>query len=97
MKKTLVLSLALGLSTLAFAQNNKTITVNNSSASARTELISIPYTTFEKHFDLKNSVFTIVDKDKKELAYQLEKLGKPTAQNILIQITVAPKSSTTFG
>jgi hypothetical protein len=38
-----------------------------------------------------------VDKDKKELAYQLEKLGKPTAQNILIQITVAPKSSTTFG
>jgi hypothetical protein len=97
MKKTLVLSLALGLSTLAFAQNNKTITVNNSSASARTELISIPYTTFEKHFALKNSVFTIVDKDKKELAYQLEKLGKPTAQNILIQITVAPRSSTTFG
>jgi len=97
MKKTLVLSLALGLSTVAFAQNNKTITVNNSSASARTELISIPYTTFEKHFALKNSVFTIVDKDKKELAYQLEKLGKPTARNILIQITVAPRSSTTFG
>jgi len=97
MKKTFVLSLALGLSTIAFAQNNKSITVNNPSASARTELISIPYATFEKHFDLKNSVFTIVDKEKKELAYQLEKLGKPTAQNVLIQITLAPKSSLTFG
>ncbi|WP_293955904.1 MULTISPECIES: DUF4861 family protein [unclassified Sphingobacterium] len=97
MKKLFVLSLALGLSTIALSQNNKTITVSNPSASTRMELVSIPYATFEKHFDLKGGVFTIVDKDQKELAYQLEKLGKTTAQNVLIQIAIPPKSSLTFG
>ncbi|WP_104384736.1 DUF4861 family protein [Sphingobacterium sp. HMA12] len=98
MKKTFILSLALGLSSIAFAQNNKTITVNNPSAVTRTELISIPYTTFEKHFELKKNVFTIIDsKNKQELAYQLEKLGQPTPQNVLIQVSIAPKSALTFG
>ncbi|WP_454879074.1 DUF4861 family protein [Sphingobacterium detergens] len=98
MKRTFILSLTLGLSSIAFAQNNKTITVKNPSALARTELISIPYATFEKHFELKKNVFTIVDsKDKAELAYQLEKLGQPTPQNVLIQVSIAPKSALTFG
>ncbi|WP_286860342.1 MULTISPECIES: DUF4861 family protein [Sphingobacterium] len=98
MKKTFILSLTLGLSSIAFAQNNKTITINNPSAVTRTELISIPYTRFEKHFELKKNVFTIVSsKDNAELAYQLEKLGQPKPQNVLIQVSIAPKSSLTFG
>ena len=98
MKKIFILSLTLGLSTVVLAQNSKTITVNNPSALSRTELISIPYTVFEKHFDLKNNAFTIIDNhDKRELAYQLEKLGNATPQNVLVQVTIAPKSSLTFG
>ncbi len=97
MKKTFVLSLALGLWGIALAQNNKTITVSNPSSFTRTELISIPYATFERHFALKENSFSIVDSEnKKELAYQLEKLGQQTAQNVLVQVSLAPKSSLTF-
>ncbi len=97
MKKTFVLSLALGLWGIASAQNNKTITVSNPSSFTRTELISIPYATFERHFALKENSFSIVDSEnKKELAYQLEKLGQQTAQNVLVQVSLAPKSSLTF-
>lgn len=98
MKKSILFSLAFGLSSIVLAQNSKTITVINPSSVARTELISIPYTVFTKHFELKKNIFKLIDhRDKKELTYQLEKLGKPTPQNVLVQISIPPQGSVTFG
>ena len=73
----------------AWAQ--KSIVVTNPLALKRTELISIPYSKFTKHFTV-DSVFTIKDKfSGKVYTHQLEKLGQPTIQNVLVEVEIDPK------
>lgn len=92
MKKTfftIVMSFAAYLS----VQAQKTIQVTNPTDKNRTEVISIPYTSFAKHFGV-DTIFSIRDKNSGQLlVHQLEKQGAATAKNVLIQVKIAPHSN----
>ena len=89
MKKTL---LSFGIACLAFSSSRaQSIEIKNPLDENRTELISIPYTKFSKHFGV-DSIFTIKDKTTGAVyVHQLEKLGRSQIQNVLIQVSVASK------
>lgn len=82
----------LGSASSLFAQNTSSLIIQNPSAFERKEVISIPFENFEKHFELKDSIFSIIDQgSKKPLIYQLEKRGKSTPQHVLIAVYIAAK------
>lgn len=67
----------LGSASSLFAQNTSSLIIQNPSAFERKEVISIPFENFKKHFELKDSIFSIIDQgSKKPLIYQLEKKRK---------------------
>ncbi len=64
------------------------IKITNNSNFDRTEIVSIPFKKFSKHFKV-DTIFTIKDKaSNHEIVYQIEKLGKILPQNILVQVSV---------
>ena len=78
--------------TLLFFFNNiiaqSVIKITNKSNFDRTEILSIPFKKFSKHFKV-DTIFTIKDKaSDNEIVYQIEKLGTDLPQNVLVQITV---------
>lgn len=82
----------LGTTSSLFAQNTSSLIIQNPSTFERKEVISIPFENFKKHFELKDSIFSIIDQgSKKPLIYQLEKRGKSTPQNVLIAVYIAAK------
>lgn len=86
----LTLAAAIFLQTIVSAQ--PFIQVQNKLKINRTELISISYQQFTKHFDV-DSNFTIYDKENGNIyLHQLEKLGSQTPQHVLIQIPIASKA-----
>lgn len=98
MKKFMTLAVALGLafSTTAFAQKQSHLRIQNPSAFGRQELVRIPFAKFQHHFGLKaqDTVFTLLDQAKgQQVNYQLEKLGKETAQFVLIEVHLAAKGA----
>jgi len=73
----------------AWAQKN--IQISNPLNEARTEIISIPYAKFTKHFGV-DSVFTIKGTTgSTTYAHQLERLGTSKIQNVLIQVNIGAK------
>ena len=82
----------LGSASSLFAQNTNSLIIQNPSTFERKEVISIPFENFKKHFELKDTIFSITDQEsKKPLIFQLEKRGKSTPQNVLIAVDIAPK------
>lgn len=73
------------------SHGQKYIQISNPSATPRQELISIPYAAFSQHFGI-DTLFTIKDKHSGiVLAHQIERLGTPFPQNVLIQIRIDHK------
>lgn len=91
MKKiTLFLFYSLLFSMPTWAQ--KSIIVHNPMDENRVEIITIPYATFTKYFNV-DSTFIIKDKNStKTYEHQLEKLGTNKIQNVLIQVTIDAKA-----
>ena len=72
-----------------FAQ--KTIEVKNPLDEDRLELISIPFSKWQKHFGT-DTIFTVKSENGQDiLPHQLEKLGTNTIQNVLIQVKIPSK------
>ncbi len=70
-----------------------TIAISNPLAIDRHELVSIPYQRFAQAFGT-DSTFKLLDAESgTEIPYQLETLGGPTAQNVLLYVAV-PASGT---
>jgi len=70
----------------------KTIRVQNPLDESRTELISVPFSAFGRHFGV-DTAFTIRDKNSgTACAHQLEKLGTNRPQNVLVQVSIAAKA-----
>ncbi len=75
------------------ASAQKTIQIKNTSDDNRLEVVSIPFAKFSKHFGV-DTVFTIKDRTSgTTYTHQLERLGLPQVQNVLVQVQIAPKSS----
>lgn len=95
MKKTL-----LGLVFLCFGWlpgiAQKYIQVENKTDENRSELIAIPFAKFSKHFGV-DTIFTIQDRiSQTNYVHQLEKMGNPSVQNVLVQVDVPAKSKITL-
>ena len=73
---------------LALAQNK--ILINNPSSFERKELISLDYEKLIAKFSI-DSIFTVKDIEGNILPIQLEYLGKPSIQNVLILVSLKPK------
>ncbi|MGJ1198277.1 DUF4861 family protein [Sphingobacterium spiritivorum] len=95
MKKTFIAAfVALALAHSLSAQQK--IVVKNPGNHSRHELISIPYSSFTKHFKV-DSVFTIVNAaDGSEVAHQLEKLGQSSPQNVLVEVNIGEQQEQTL-
>lgn len=92
MKSLLSATLLLGVTSSLVAQNKSSLLIKNTSSFERNEVVSIPFEKFKQHFELKDTIFSILDqKSKKPLVYQLEKRGQSTPQNVLIAVHIAPK------
>ncbi|MFD2906156.1 DUF4861 family protein [Sphingobacterium anhuiense] len=93
MKSLLSVALLLGITSSLSAQNKSSLLIHNTSSFERKEVVSIPYEKFKQHFELKDTVFSILEEEsKKPVIYQLEKRGKSTPQNVLIAVHIAPKA-----
>jgi len=69
----------------------KAIRVQNPLDESRTELISVPFSDFGRHFGV-DTVFSIRDKKTgTAYAHQLEKLGTNRPQNVLVQVSIAAR------
>lgn len=94
MKSLLSAAILLGITSSLFAQNSSSLRIKNPSSFERKEVVSIPFEKFKQHFNLKDTVFSILDQgSKKTLVHQLEKLGQSTPQNVLIAVYIAPKET----
>src|SRR5690606_21827569 len=92
MKRIIFAVVALCL-TYSASWAQKVIQVKNTLDEHRLEVISIPFAKFSKHFGV-DTVFTIKDRTSGSIyTHQLEKLGLPDVQNVLVQVQIAPKSS----
>ncbi len=71
------------------AQQNKFVKVSSKSEFQRTELISIPFKKFTSYFNLKDTVFSIVDQVSGNVVpHQLEKRGSSQVQNVLVLVSI---------
>lgn len=92
MKKIIYAVVALCL-TYSASRAQKVIQIKNTGDEHRLEVVSVPFAKFSKHFGV-DTVFTIKDKvSGTTYTHQLEKLGLPDVQNVLVQVQIAPKSS----
>jgi len=81
--------MAISLASISHAQHK--IVIKNKTPHLRKEIVSIPYDSFCKHFQV-DSIFTVLnDTDGSEIIHQLEKLGEAVPQNVLLQVTVPSK------
>lgn len=88
-KVCLFLSLSVPLISCGDKKVAKNIVVRNSLDFERTEVISIPFSDFSSLLDRNSNEFKIVNLERnRQYPYQLERLGKKDAQNILILVTV---------
>jgi len=89
MKKIFLGLLASSISLLSMAQQNKFVKVSSKSEFQRTELISIPFKKFTSYFNLKDTVFSIVDQVSGNVVpHQLEKRGSSQVQNVLVLVSI---------
>lgn len=94
MKSILSVTLLLGVIPSLFAQNSNSLLIKNPSSFERKEVVSIPFEKFKQHFNLKDTIFSILDQvSKNTLVHQLEKRGQSTPQNVLIAVHIAPKET----
>lgn len=92
MKSLLSATLLLGVTSSLVAKNKSSLLIKNTSSFERNEVVSIPFEKFKQHFELKDTIFSILNEEsKKPVIYQLEKRGKSTPQNVLIAVHIAPK------
>lgn len=71
-------------------KQNKALIISNPSEATRAEVASIPYQDFRQVYDGKQA-FKIVDDQGKEYAYQLEKHGGDSTQNVLVWVEIPAK------
>lgn len=93
MKNNLLIALVLSLCVFwSCGQGQKTITVENPTENDRSEVISIPFDKFTRHFGV-DTVFTVKDASGKVYMHQLEKLGQASPQNVLILVDIASEET----
>lgn len=91
--KNIILALAITCFGYSNAVAQKAIQIKNKTDENRSEIVAIPFAKFSKHFGV-DTVFTVKDKTSRtNYIHQLEKLGSTQVQNVLIQVSVAAKSS----
>lgn len=85
--------MVISFATYASAVAQHSIQITNPTDELRTEIISIPFNSFAKHFTV-DTVFQIVAKNSNQVyVHQLEKLGGSIVKNVLVQVKVDPKST----
>jgi len=90
MKKLFAAAFLTGMSVFPLLAQ-KIIRVQNPLDESRTELVSIPFSDFGRHFGV-DTIFTIRDKNTgTAYVHQLEKLGANEPQNVLVQIAIAAR------
>ncbi|MGL4630812.1 MAG: DUF4861 family protein [Leadbetterella sp.] len=101
LKITYLVFLLTGFSHLLFSQIPfAKFTLSNPASIAKNEtVVSISWSDLIQRFpSLDTSKMKIIDlSTKKEVAYQLETLGQGSIQNVLVQVSIKPKSKITLG